>query len=89
MAARAGVEPTTLRLKVIDSTNAPPRRHADYHTSLYGNGSERNLLPYVILVIRTVKGIMIKKDFDNLIRYDFDNWKNKNSPLIKQALRQP
>ena len=25
MAARAGVEPTTLRLKVIDSTNAPPR----------------------------------------------------------------
>ena len=24
-AARAGVEPTTLRLKVIDSTNAPPR----------------------------------------------------------------
>ena len=25
VAARAGVEPTTLRLKVIDSTNAPPR----------------------------------------------------------------
>ena len=25
MAARAGIEPTTLRLKVIDSTNAPPR----------------------------------------------------------------
>src|SRR6218665_4193773 len=25
MAARAGVEPTTLRLKVIASTNAPPR----------------------------------------------------------------
>src|SRR6218665_4151920 len=25
MAARAGVEPTTLRLKVIDSTKAPPR----------------------------------------------------------------
>src|SRR6218665_1758228 len=24
MAARAGVEPTTLRLKAIDSTNAPP-----------------------------------------------------------------
>ena len=24
MAARAGVEPTTLQLKVIDSTNAPP-----------------------------------------------------------------
>ena len=25
MAARAGVEPSTLRLKAIDSTNAPPR----------------------------------------------------------------
>jgi len=25
MAARAGVETTTLRLKIIDSTNAPPR----------------------------------------------------------------
>src|SRR6218665_130256 len=25
VAARVGVEPTTLRLKVIDSTNAPPR----------------------------------------------------------------
>jgi len=25
MAARAGVEPMTLQLKVIDSTNAPPR----------------------------------------------------------------
>ena len=25
VAARAGVEPTILRLKVIDSTNAPPR----------------------------------------------------------------
>ena len=25
MAARAGVEPTTLRLRVIDLTNAPPR----------------------------------------------------------------
>ena len=25
VAARAGVEPTTLRLKVIASTNAPPR----------------------------------------------------------------
>src|SRR6218665_3688415 len=25
MVARAGVEPTTFRLKVIDSTNAPPR----------------------------------------------------------------
>jgi len=25
MAARVGVEPTTLRLKVIDSTNVPPR----------------------------------------------------------------
>ena len=25
VAARAGVEPTTLRLKVIDSTKAPPR----------------------------------------------------------------
>ena len=25
MAGRAGVEPTTLRLKVIDATNAPPR----------------------------------------------------------------
>ena len=27
VAAGAGVEPTTLRLKVIDSTNAPPRSH--------------------------------------------------------------
>ena len=27
MAARAGVEPTTLRLKAIDSTKAPPCRH--------------------------------------------------------------
>ena len=27
MAARAGVEPTTLRLKAIDSTKAPPCSH--------------------------------------------------------------
>src|SRR6218665_3610237 len=39
MAARAGVEPTTLRLKAIDSTKAPPRPtwwHLGKWTMLHG-----------------------------------------------------
>src|SRR6218665_1483543 len=42
VAARAGVEPTTLRLKAIDSTNAPPRPttiylfiHLSFHLSFH------------------------------------------------------
>ena len=32
VAARAGVEPTTLRLRIIDLTNAPPRPTNSLHS---------------------------------------------------------
>ena len=41
MAARAGVEPTTLWLKVIDSTNAPPRPTIRYDLIIMIKGNFR------------------------------------------------
>ena len=40
MAARAGVEPTTLRLKAIDLTNAPPGPTMTYEKDLLSSWAE-------------------------------------------------
>ena len=40
MAARVGLEPTTLRLKGIDSINAPPRPTCVHHDT-YGYGMDQ------------------------------------------------
>src|SRR6218665_2416238 len=49
MAARAGVEPTTLRLRVIASTNAPPSPY----------GSATAVLPTIRVIIIPLKLVLI------------------------------
>src|SRR6218665_2567299 len=56
MAAREGVEPTTVRLKVIDATNAPPRPFTilsqglffRYHSFLKSLSSTEQFTPFQI-----------------------------------------
>src|SRR6218665_955344 len=66
MAARAGVEPTTLRLKAIDSTKAPPchnRHHYAYgrcigtaltHSIFYSGRQPRKLILCILTVASEV-----------------------------------
>ena len=69
MAARAGVEPTTLQLKAIDSTKAPPCPTSGGQLSGV-NGLEDNVLEHnknVKMTTHPIEQVSAKDSFDEAV----------------------